>query len=104
VIDILDVAGFLNAGKFDGGTPARWADGDFNYDAVIDILDAAEFMTTGYFDAGPYAAAARGVAAVPEPHAGWFAAGGAVLLLATRRSAARRRGCISPESDRLLSF
>lgn len=104
VIDILDVAGFLTAGKFDTGSAAIWSDGDFNYDGVNDILDAAEFMTSGYFDTGPYAAAARSVAAVPEPRAGWLAAGGAAVVLALRRAAARRRGCISPESERLLSF
>ncbi len=104
VIDILDVAGFLTAGKFDTGSAAVWSDGDFNYDGVNDVLDAAEFMTTGYFNAGPYAAAARGVAAVPEPHAWWLAGGGAAMLLTIRRAAARRRGCISPESDGLLSF
>jgi hypothetical protein len=104
VIDILDVAGFLTAGTFDTGSAAVWSVGDFNYDGVNDILDAAEFMTSGFFDAGPYAAAARSVAAVPEPHAAWLTAGGAAMLLAIRRAAARRRGCISPESDRLLSF
>jgi autotransporter-associated beta strand protein len=104
VIDILDVAGFLTAGKFDTGAAAVWSDGDFNYDGVNDLLDAVEFMTSGYFDAGPYAAAAPSVAAVPEPHAWWLAGGGAAMLLMIRRAAARRRGCISPESDGLLSF
>ena len=104
VIDILDVAGFLTAGKFDTGAAAVWSDGDFNYDGVKDLLDAVEFMTSGYFDAGPYAAAAPSVAAVPEPHAWWLAGGGAAMLLTIRRAAARRRGCISPESDGLLSF
>jgi autotransporter-associated beta strand protein len=104
VIDILDVAGFLTAGKFDTGAAAVWSDGDFNYDGVNDLLDAVEFMTSGYFDAGPYAAAAPSVAAVPEPHAWWLAGGGAAMLLTIRRAAARRRGCISPESDGLLSF
>ena len=104
VIDILDVAGFLTAGKFDTGAAAVWSDGDFNYDGVKDLLDAVEFMTSGYFDAGPYAAAAPSVAAVPEPHAWWLEGGGAAMLLTIRRAAARRRGCISPESDGLLSF
>jgi autotransporter-associated beta strand protein len=104
VIDILDVAGFLTAGKFETGAAAVWSDGDFNYDGVNDLLDAVEFMTSGYFDAGPYAAAAPSVAAVPEPHAWWLAGGGAAMLLTIRRAAARRRGCISPESDGLLSF
>ena len=104
VIDILDVAGFLTAGKFETGAAAVWSDGDFNYDGVKDLLDAVEFMTSGYFDAGPYAAAAPSVAAVPEPHAWWLAGGGAAMLLTIRRAAARRRGCISPESDGLLSF
>ena len=104
VIDILDVAGFLTAGKFETGAAAVWSDGDFNYDGVNDLLDAVEFMTSGYFDAGPYAAAAPSVAAVPEPHAWWLAGGGAAMLLTICRAAARRRGCISPESDGLLSF
>ena len=104
VIDILDVAGFLTAGKFETGAAAVWSDGDFNYDGVKDLLDAVEFMTSGYFDAGPYAAASPSVAAVPEPHAWWLAGGGAAMLLTIRRAAARRRGCISPESDGLLSF
>ena len=83
VVDILDVAAFLNAGKFDSGSAAVWSEGDFNYDGVIDVLDVAEFMTTGAYDAGPYTAPAAPVAPVPEPHrlavvaivgAAWWAA------------------------------
>jgi autotransporter-associated beta strand protein len=85
VVDILDVAGFLNGGKFDSGSAAVWSEGDFNYDGVIDVLDVAEFMTTGAYDAGPYTASSAPSAPVPvpEPHrlsvvalavAAWWAA------------------------------
>ncbi|MFM7205479.1 MAG: autotransporter-associated beta strand repeat-containing protein, partial [Planctomycetaceae bacterium] len=68
VIDVLDAAGFLNAGKFDQGTAAVWDEGDFTFDGVVDVLDAASFLTMGSFDAGPYdAGTAAAFAAVPEP-------------------------------------
>ena len=86
VVDILDVAGFLNAGKFDSGAATRWSEGDFNYDGVLDVLDVAEFMTTGAYDAGPYTAAAAPVAPVPEPRGL-----AAVALAAAAWWAARRR-------------
>ena len=104
VIDILDVAGFLNAGKFDSGAAARWAEGDFNYDGVIDVLDVAEFMTTDYFDAGPYASAPQALAVVPEPASAWGAAAGVLVAVSASRGNRPRRGRGSPFRHGLLSF
>lgn len=67
-IDILDVANFLGAAKYDSGEAATWNQGDFGYDGLVDILDVADFLGTGLFDAGSYLPApAGGIAAVPEP-------------------------------------
>ena len=68
MIDLLDAANLVAAGRFDTGEPAPWVDGDFNHDRLVDILDAAAFMGTGLFDQGFYEESASGaVAAVPEP-------------------------------------
>jgi len=69
VLDILDAAGFVAAGRFDSGLGATWSTGDFNGDGLVDVLDAADFMTTGLFDAGGYASPAA-IAPVPEPGSG----------------------------------
>ena len=65
-IDILDIAGFVSAGQFDGGFGAGWASGDFNGDGLVDVLDASEFLTGGLFESGPYAVVGQ-MATVPEP-------------------------------------
>lgn len=83
-IDIMDIAAFLSAGKYESGLPATWAEGDFNYDGFADVLDATDFVSTGLFDAGSYNAPARSIAAVPEP-AGLAAAGLAAAALALAR-------------------
>lgn len=99
-IDILDVAGFLNAGKFDSGRTAVWHEGDFTYDGVIDVLDAVEFVASAAFDAGPYAALGS-VVPVPEPAAGrWVGLLAAVAILLWRGA----RGRVSPVRHGLLSF
>ncbi len=54
VVDILDAAGLLAAGRFDTGGTAGWMEGDSNYDGVVDILDIADFIGTSLFDAGNY--------------------------------------------------
>ena len=87
MVDILDAANFLSAGKFDSGDPATWNQGDFTYDGVVDILDAADFLSTGLFDAGFYnapAPSAGSIAAVPEPASSGVAIGMAGLLLGWR--------------------
>ena len=87
MVDILDAANFLSAGKFDTGNPATWNQGDFTYDGVVDILDAADFLSTGLFDAGFYNAPApsdASIAAVPEPASTGVAIGMAGLALAWR--------------------
>ncbi len=69
-IDVLDVAAFLGAGKFNSDDPGTWSQGDFNYDGVVNVLDAASFITTGLYDQGVYnppPVALGAVAAVPEP-------------------------------------
>jgi prepilin-type N-terminal cleavage/methylation domain-containing protein len=71
-VDVLDVANFLTAGKFNADGAATWAEGDFNYDGIVNVLDAADFITTGLYNAGIYnppAGAVGAVAAVPEPSA-----------------------------------
>ena len=69
VIDLLDVAGFIAADRFDSGAPAGWSEGDFNGDGLVDLLDAAEMATSGLYDAGPYATPVASIAPVPEPSA-----------------------------------
>ncbi len=98
-VDILDVANFLSAGKYDSGSPAVWSQGDFNYDGFVDILDVGDFVVTGLFNAGTYLpvpSASVVVTAVPEPATG-VAAGLACLIAAMQarrrvRSAADRHG------------
>ena len=98
-VDILDVANFLSAGKYDSGAPAVWSQGDFNYDGFVDILDVGDFVVTGLYNAGTYLpvpSASVVVTAVPEPATG-VAAGLACLIAAMRarrrvRSAADRHG------------
>jgi autotransporter-associated beta strand protein len=90
VIDILDVANFIDSGKFNSGLTATWAEGDFNYDGFADILDMADFVSTGLFDTGPYNAPAGSIAAVPEPSTLGFVSIGAGIaaLVAVRRKRA----------------
>jgi hypothetical protein len=83
-IDIMDIASFVSAGKYESGLPAIWAEGDFNYDGFVDVLDVTDFMSTGLFDAGGYNAPVRTIAAVPEP-AGGAAVGLAVAALGLAR-------------------
>ena len=98
-VDILDVANFLSAGKYDSGAPAVWSQGDFNYDGFVDILDVGDFVVTGLYNAGTYLpvpSASVVVTAVPEPATG-VAAGLACLIAAMQarrrvRSAADRHG------------
>lgn len=90
-IDIMDIAAFLSAGKYESGLPATWAEGDFNYDGFADVLDATDFVSTGLFDAGIYNAPARSIAAVPEP-AGLAAAGLVAAALGLTRLGRARRG------------
>lgn len=71
VIDILDIADFLGAARFDSGPSAAWSQGDFNADSLVDILDVADMLGAGRFDEGDYrpagSAFSPGVVAVPEP-------------------------------------
>ena len=94
-VNILDLANFLAADKFDSGDPATWAEGDFNYDGLVDILDADDFVSTGLFNAGSYISLPSGqnagsISAVPEPNA--TVAAGVLLLLAGLHAARRPRG------------
>jgi autotransporter-associated beta strand protein len=120
-VDILDLANFFSAGKYDTLIPATWKEGDFNYDSIVDILDAADFLFTDLFDSGiynpptslllrslggePHASTPlfssseiplRGIAAVPEPSPGAIVAVVAAVatLAAFRgpRQARRLRG------------
>jgi autotransporter-associated beta strand protein len=89
-IDIMDIASFVSAGKYETGLPAIWAEGDFNYDGFVDVLDVTDFMSTGLFDTGGYNAPVRTIAAVPEP-AGSVAVGLAVAALGLARLRRGRR-------------
>ena len=87
IVDVLDVAKFIVAGKYDTDLTATWAEGDFNYDGFADITDAADFFATGLYDAGPYNSASGVIAAVPEPSTlGLFGVGAGIAgLMAMRR-------------------
>lgn len=81
-IDILDMADFLGAGRFDTGVAAGWTQGDFNEDRLVDILDVADMLGADRFDQGDYRPQGMlEVAAVPEPttHMMLAAACGAML-------------------------
>jgi autotransporter-associated beta strand protein/T5SS/PEP-CTERM-associated repeat protein len=90
IVDILDVAKFITAKKYDSGRSSTWAEGDFNYDGFTDITDAADFFATGLYDAGPYNTPAGSIAAVPEPSVlGPFGVGAGIAgLMAMRRKRA----------------
>jgi hypothetical protein len=90
LIDVVDMATFMSAGKYESGLPATWAEGDFNYDGFVDLLDAADFMAGGLFDAGIYSGPSGGIAAVPEP-AGLGVIGFLVAAPGLARAAMRRR-------------
>lgn len=67
-VDVLDMADFLGAARFDSGLVAGWSQGDFNADLLVDILDVADMLGADRFDAGDYRPQAMpGIAAVPEP-------------------------------------
>ena len=70
-IDILDIADFLGAARFDTGLSSVWSQGDFNADTFVDILDVADMLGADRFDGGDYrpsgAGFSAGVVAVPEP-------------------------------------
>ncbi len=75
IVDVLDAATLLSAGRYDTGLFAGWADGDFNYDGVADILDATDMLAAGLFDEGWYLPATSATVAVPEPSGyGWLTA------------------------------
>ncbi len=54
VIDILDIADIISAGKFNTGAAANWRQGDVNYDNVFDIVDLADILGTNLFNQGTY--------------------------------------------------
>jgi len=93
LVDILDVAAILSAGRFDAGLGATWAEGDFNADHVADVLDVADIVAADLFNAGMYNGAAAGIAAVPEPAA---TAAALVLAAAALTAATHPRGRSTP--------
>ena len=54
IVDMLDAANILSAGKMNTNTASTWSEGDFNYDGVFDILDVADFVGSGLFEKGSY--------------------------------------------------
>jgi autotransporter-associated beta strand protein len=104
VVDILDVAAIVGAGRFDSGRAATWGDGDFNFDGVADVIDIADLLAADLFNAGPYNGAAAGVAMVPEPAGpGVVALVGAAALIAAmhrRDRSTRARGPAAEPSAR----
>jgi autotransporter-associated beta strand protein len=96
-IDILDMAAFMSAGKYESGLAAIWAEGDFNYDGLVDLLDAADFLSTGLFDAGGYNAASGSIVAVPEPQPlAWLGIAAGLAMLLARPQARRHTAKPSP--------
>ena len=92
IVDVLDAATLLSAGRYDGGLAAGWSEGDFNYDDAFDIIDATDMLTTGLFNTGNYLPAAGTVVPVPEPgSAGWLAAVAAIAARSSGRRRARSR-------------
>jgi T5SS/PEP-CTERM-associated repeat protein/autotransporter-associated beta strand protein len=68
IVDVVDVANVVGAGKFDTGQTSSWIQGDFNYDGIVDVLDVAAFNATDLFDKGPYNSSPLQLTiAVPEP-------------------------------------
>jgi len=93
IIDILDAADVVAAGKFNTSLAATWGEGDFNYDGLVDILDVADLATTGLYGAGSFTttgafAAPESIAAVPEPSSACVAS--AALAVAAARWISRR--------------
>ena len=86
LVDVLDAADVLAAGRYDLGTGAVWSQGDTNYDAMVDVLDVADMLGSGLYDAGWYApGSAAAVAAVPEPAwSGLFAACATMVAVTCR--------------------
>lgn len=92
VVDVLDAATLLSAGRYDTGLAADWAEGDFNYDGVFDIIDATDMLITGLFDAGNYLPAATDLAPVPEPSGlSWLIGFAAIWAQTIRRLIRPRR-------------
>ena len=58
-----DLVGFFQAGKFETGSAATFAQGDHNADGMFNTSDLVSMFQSGGFEKGPKAA----VAAVPEP-------------------------------------
>jgi autotransporter-associated beta strand protein len=92
IVDVLDAATLLSAGRYDSGRAAGWSEGDFNYDDAFDIIDATDMLTTGLFNTGNYLPAAGTAVPVPEPaSAGWLAAVAAIAARSSGRRRARSR-------------
>ncbi|MFM7413657.1 MAG: autotransporter-associated beta strand repeat-containing protein [Planctomycetota bacterium] len=82
VVDILDVAEMVSAGRYNASSAATWQQGDFNYDGLFDALDIADIISAGVLDQGSYRAGRApetAIASVPEPALGL--AGAAIALL-----------------------
>jgi autotransporter-associated beta strand protein len=94
VVDVLDAADLLAAGKFNTAAPATWQQGDFNYDGLFDALDLAAMLSGGLLDQGSYVPAQHSaVAAVPEPaHFGLSAAAVALAWCMEFRRRRSKRG------------
>ena len=90
LVDVLDAADILSAGRYDRGAGSVWSQGDTNYDGMVDVLDVADMLGTGLYDAGWYAPAAANLAAVPEPDGGPLVAA-ALAVLAGVTARGRRR-------------
>jgi autotransporter-associated beta strand protein len=84
LVDVLDAATLLAAGRLDSGLAAGWADGDFNYDGIADMLDATDMLAAGLFDGGGYLAGVPSAVSVPEPSPTWLAPLAGLAAMAVR--------------------
>ncbi|MGI9177566.1 MAG: autotransporter-associated beta strand repeat-containing protein [Pirellulales bacterium] len=108
MVDVLDAADLLAAGKFNSAASATWQQGDFNYDGLFDALDLAAMLTGGLLDQGSYVPAQhvlaqQPLAVVPEPaHFGLTAAAIACSLESLRRRS--KRGAATRAATRAATW
>jgi len=79
--DSSDFVEVFQKGKYETGSAAGWAEGDWSGDALFDSSDFVAAFQMGGYEKGPRAA----VSAVPEPSSMVLALLGSLALLSRRR-------------------